>query len=129
MTDLGRASEASSTYEGLQRALRTCAKALDAAAEDLAEVTRRMKAHAGDAEALAQGLEDAGGDARYVEMTSAVAAALGGAARQCLRVQDTARSAATHAQSAAAEHRRRYGGLHEVRTSRRTATPRPGFFE
>lgn len=127
MTELARSE--SNDYASLQRKLRLFAAAMDAGCEALAKVQLDMKLKASLASVRAQQLDDADGDEKYVDLTSSVSTMLSGAAVATQRTRAAGEEAARAARHAAAAHRAKYGGLHGIRSSRKTKTPKPGFFE
>ncbi|MCZ9342943.1 conjugal transfer protein TraB, partial [Streptomyces sp. TRM76130] len=70
----------------------------------------------------------AGLDAKFVELTSNVAVALGGAGVQVKKLSDTAQETADLTHQTRRTHARLYGALDDIRSGRREKTPRPGFF-
>src|SRR5213595_1647009 len=127
MTELAKTS-GGNNYAGLQRKLHSFAQALDAASEALTGIHQRMKTNASLASETAQQLDEAHGDAKYVELTSNVSVLLGGAAVQARRTQTAANETASASREAATAHKQKYGRLDEIRRSRTTKTPKPGFF-
>ncbi|WP_327419658.1 conjugal transfer protein TraB [Streptomyces sp. NBC_01233] len=127
MSDIARPS-GDNSYAGLQRKLKTFAVALETASEALGKIQKDMRDHASLATATATQLGEAGGDERYVDLTDTVATLLGEAATQTQRTKSAADTGAAAARAAADTHRAKYGALDEIRTSRTTKTPKPGFF-
>lgn len=116
-------------YSGLQRKLDALTKALDAAHGDLEHLVEQASTNANTASAAASLLEAADGDPRYVERTGAVATALTGATKATVELRDLAGELAAKAAKGARTHQQKYGALHDVRSRRRTKTPKPGFLE
>ncbi|MFH8620135.1 hypothetical protein ACH4E8_34345 [Streptomyces sp. NPDC017979] len=117
------------SYTTLQRTLRTIAAAMENACDALADVQAVMKGNALFAAETAGLLDDADGDARYVEMTSAISTLLWGVVIDTRQTRDAAADVGSTAQEAAARHKSKYGPLDELRTTRSTKTPKPGFFD
>jgi hypothetical protein len=115
-------------YKAVQAKLAALARALDDAGQDLEALVRSTKANAKRAEDAACDIANADLDPRFVELTSNVSVALGGAAVQVRKLQDTAQETADLTHQARATHSRLYQGLDELRSNRRVKTPKPGFF-
>ena len=77
-------------YNAVQTKLTALAKALDAATVRLEQLNRSMCTNADRAQHLAQAIDEADLDPRFVEMTGAVAEALGAAGVQEVRMIDAA---------------------------------------
>ncbi len=127
MSELARPS-GDNSYTGLQRKLKTLAFALEVASESLGKIQKDMKGHASLATATSTQLAEAGGDEKYVDLTDTVATLLGEAATQTQRTKSAADTGAAAARAAADTHRAKYGALDNIRASRTTKTPKPGFF-
>ncbi|MFF8513237.1 conjugal transfer protein TraB [Streptomyces sp. NPDC015492] len=115
------------SYKDIQAKLNKLSKALDDKAVELEGLQRRMKANATRAADTAQAIENAELDARFVEMTSAVSTALGGAAVQIRHLNEDAAASAAHSRVLQRSHARLYGRLDEIRSGRSEKTPKPGF--
>jgi hypothetical protein len=115
-------------YKAVQAKLAALARALDDAGQDLEALVRSTKANAKRAEDAARDIANAGLDPRFVELTSNVSVALGGAAVQVRKLQDTATETADLTHQARATHSKLYGALDDIRSNRREKTPKPGFF-
>lgn len=115
-------------YQAIQAKLTTLSKALDDKATELESLRVRMRANAKKAEDTAQAVEDADLDPMFVELTHAVAVALGSAAVQVRRLTEDATAGAAHTRLVRRTHARLYGKLDEIRSTRRHRTPKPGFF-
>lgn len=115
-------------YKALQAKLKKLAAAMDDAALGLEALRRSMQANATRCEGVARDIENAQLDAKFVEMTNTVSVALGGAAIQVRKLDDTARDVADLAHETHQRHSQLYGALDEVRSGRAERTPRPGFF-
>jgi hypothetical protein len=115
-------------YKAVQAKLAALGRALDDADQDLEALVRSTKANAARAEDAARDIAHAGLDPRFVELTSNVSVALGGAAVQVRKLQDTATETADLTHTTRATHSKLYGALDDLRSNRRERTPRPGFF-
>ncbi|MFE5596271.1 conjugal transfer protein TraB [Streptomyces sp. NPDC056549] len=115
-------------YEATQAKLDGLSKALDDKAVELEVLLRRMKANARKAQDTAQAIDAADLDPRFVELTSAVSTALGGAAVHIQRLAEDAVAGAAHARVVQNSHAKLYGRLDEIRSGRREKTPKAGFF-
>jgi hypothetical protein len=115
-------------YKAVQAKLSALGRALDDAGLDLEALVRSTKANAGRANDAARDIATAGLDPRFVELTSSVSVAMGGAAVQVRKLADTAQETADLTHAARGTHSRLYQGLDELRSNRREKTPRPGFF-
>jgi DNA repair ATPase RecN len=115
-------------FKAVQAKLASLARALDDAGLDLEALVRSTKANAGRAEDAARDIANAGLDPRFVELTSNVSVALGGAAVQVRKLQDTAQETADLTHQTRATHSKLYQGLDDLRSNRREKTPKPGFF-
>ncbi|MFL4910858.1 conjugal transfer protein TraB [Streptomyces sp. MMS24-I2-30] len=115
-------------YKAVQAKLKTLASALDDAGLELEALVRSVKANAQRAQDVARDIGNAGLDAKFVELTSNVSVALGGAAVQVKKLSDTAQETANLTHQTRRTHSQLYGALDEIRSNRREKTPRPGFF-
>ncbi|SEE61394.1 hypothetical protein [Streptomyces sp. TLI_105] len=117
------------SYKAIQAKLTRLSNALDDKAAELEVLQNRMKANAKKAQDTAQAIEHADLDPRFVELTSAVSTALGGAAVHIQRLTEDTVASASHSRVLQRSHARFYGELDEVRSNRREKTPKPGFFD
>ncbi|MFF7189646.1 conjugal transfer protein TraB [Streptomyces sp. NPDC008222] len=115
-------------YKAVQAKLKTLASALDDAGLELEALVRSVKANAQRAQDVARDIGTAGLDAKFVELTSNVSVALGGAAVQVKKLSDTAQETADLTHQTRRKHSTLYGALDEIRSNRREKTPKPGFF-
>ncbi|KOV95819.1 conjugal transfer protein TraB [Streptomyces sp. NRRL B-1140] len=115
-------------YKAVQAKLKTLASALDDAGLELEALVRSVKANAQRAQDVARDIANAGLDAKFVELTSNVSVALGGAAVQVKKLSDTAQETADLTHQTRRTHSKLYGALDEIRSNRREKTPKPGFF-
>lgn len=115
-------------FKAVQAKLSALGRALDDAGTDLEALVRSTKANASRAQDAARDIASAGLDPRFVELTSSVSVAMGGAAVQVRKLADTAQETADLTHQARGTHSRLYQGLDELRSNRREKTPRPGFF-
>ncbi len=115
-------------YKAVQAKLKTLASALDDAGLELEALVRSVKANAQRAQDVARDIGNAGLDAKFVELTSTVSVALGGAAVQVKKLSDTAQETADLTHQTRRTHSQLYGALDEIRSNRRERTPKPGFF-
>ncbi|GGR45801.1 conjugal transfer protein TraB [Streptomyces netropsis] len=115
-------------YKAVQAKLDALGRALDDAGIGLEELVRSVRRNAKRAEDVARDIDNAGLDAKFVELTSNVAVALGGAGVQVKKLSDTAQETADLTHQTRRTHARLYGALDDIRSGRREKTPRPGFF-
>jgi len=115
-------------FKAVQAKLASLGRALDDAGVDLEALVRSTRANAGRAEDAARDIATAGLDPRFVELTSNVSVALGGAAVQVRKLADTAQETADLTHQTRSTHSKLYRGLDELRSNRREKTPKPGFF-
>ncbi|WP_236246893.1 conjugal transfer protein TraB [Streptomyces sp. CC210A] len=115
-------------YKAVQAKLDALGRALDDAGLGLEELVRSVRRNAKRAEDVARDIDNAGLDAKFVELTSNVAVALGGAGVQVKKLADTAQETADLTHQTRRTHARLYGALDDIRSGRREKTPRPGFF-
>ncbi|MFF1511869.1 conjugal transfer protein TraB [Streptomyces sp. NPDC058326] len=115
-------------YKAVQAKLDALGRALDDAGLGLEELVRSVRRNAKRAEDVARDIDNAGLDAKFVELTSNVAVALGGAGVQVKKLSDTAQETAELTHQTRRTHARLYGALDDIRSGRREKTPRPGFF-
>ncbi|MEU1516282.1 conjugal transfer protein TraB [Streptomyces sp. NPDC005811] len=115
-------------YKAVQAKLKTLASALDDASLELEALVRSVETNARRAQDAARDIGAAGLDAKFVELTSNVSVALGGAAVQVKKLSDTAQETADLTHQTRRTHSKLYGALDEIRSNRREKTPRPGFF-
>ncbi|MFB8030608.1 MULTISPECIES: conjugal transfer protein TraB [unclassified Streptomyces] len=122
-------SDGDNRYKTVQQNLKKFAGALDNAADELAILLVRMATNAERTETLASHIAHADLDPKFVELTNTVSVALGGAAVEVKRLQQTVQDTASTAHETQRTHLRMYERLDDVRSSRRERTPKPGFFE
>ncbi|MDQ1013503.1 conjugal transfer protein TraB [Streptomyces afghaniensis] len=115
-------------YKAVQNKLKTLGKAMDMAQNELEALLRGMRMNAERAEGLAKDIANAELDKKFVEMTNQVSVALGGAAVEVRKLQETAQEVSGPAHDARRTHARLYEGLDTVRSGRKERTPKPGFF-
>jgi DNA repair ATPase RecN len=115
-------------YKAVQNKLKTLGKAMDMAHNELEALLRGMRMNAQRAEGLAVEIANAELDRKFVEMTNQVAVALGGAAVEVQKLNETAQEVSGLAHDARRTHARLYEGLDTVRSGRKERTPKPGFF-
>lgn len=115
-------------YKEVQAKLRKLAAAMDDATIGLEELERSMRNNASRARGVAQDIENADLDPRFVRMTGLVASALGGAGYQVRKLRRTAQETADLAHRTRRRHSKLYGALDTIRSNRREKTPKPGFF-
>ncbi|GAA3384469.1 conjugal transfer protein TraB [Streptomyces racemochromogenes] len=127
MTEIALTSD-QNNYRAVQRKLHIFTQAMDAASSELSVVVRRMYQHAKTVSATADQLGDADGDEKYVDLTNLVAQALTEAAVATARTRNAAMEAAEASKAARESHRNKYAALDDVRTTRTTKTPKPGFW-
>lgn len=114
-------------YKSVQHKLKTLTQALDGAGSELGVLVRMMGGTADHALALADDIAHAQLDTKFVEMTSAVHAALLGAGTEVGILQAMAEDVAGEAGDTRRTHARAYERLDEVRSNRPERTPKPGF--
>ncbi|MER5200503.1 conjugal transfer protein TraB [Streptomyces sp. NPDC002755] len=115
-------------YKAVQAKLEILGRALDDAGLDLEELLRSIKKNAKRAEDAARDVDNAELDPKFVELTSNVSVALGGAGVQVEKLHDTAQETANLTHETKRTHSKLYGALDDIRSGRREKTPRPGFF-
>jgi hypothetical protein len=115
-------------YKAVQAKLMSLGRALDDAGLELEALVRSVKANAERAQDVARDIATAGLDAKFVDLTSNVSVALGGAAVQVKKLADTSQETADLTHQTRRKHSTLYGALDEIRSNRREKTPRPGFF-
>lgn len=115
-------------YKAVQAKLKKLAGAMDDASLELESLWRSMRANAEHTDGVATDIENAGLDSKFVDLTTNVAVALGGAAAEVSKLHDTAQETADLAHSTGRTHATLYGALDDIRSGRRERTPRPGFF-
>ena len=122
------ATDGDNRYKAVQQKLKSLAGALDESTSRLGRLRSRMSSNADRAQTLAAHISDADLDTVFVEMTSAVSTALGGAALELRRLLATAEDLSSLTETTRAGHSKYYSALDEVRTGRKYRTPKPGFF-
>ncbi|MFD6297871.1 conjugal transfer protein TraB [Streptomyces sp. NPDC060235] len=115
-------------YKAVQGKLDTLGRALDDAGLGLEELVRSIRRNSTRAQDAARDVDNAGLDPKFVELTSNVAVALGGAGVQVKKLYETAQETADLTHEAKRTHSTLYGALDDIRSGRREKTPRPGFF-
>ncbi|WP_328884693.1 conjugal transfer protein TraB [Streptomyces sp. NBC_00299] len=115
-------------YKAVQAKLDALGRALDDAGLGLEELVRSIKRNAKRAEDAARDVDNAELDPKFVELTSNVSVALGGAGVQVKKLHDTAQETADLTYETKRTHSKLYGALDDIRSNRREKTPRPGFF-
>ncbi|MFF5475409.1 conjugal transfer protein TraB [Streptomyces achromogenes] len=114
-------------YKAVQDKLKTLSEAMDTASTELEVLLRGMRTNAHRAENLAVAIANAELDVKFIEMTNQVSVALGGAAVEVRKLQQTAQEVSGLAHAARRRHARLYQALDDIRSSRRERTPKPGF--
>ncbi|UXX98046.1 conjugal transfer protein TraB (plasmid) [Streptomyces sp. AD2-2] len=115
-------------YKAVQAKLTMLARSMDDADVELEGLRRSMQANATRCEGVARDIANADLDKMFVELTNNVSVALGGAAIQVRRLDDTAGEVADLAHETRRQHSELYGALDDIRSGRRVRTPKPGFF-
>ncbi|MER6639156.1 conjugal transfer protein TraB [Streptomyces microflavus] len=115
-------------YKAVQDKLHKLAGALEDSTLELEALYRSMRGNADDAEGAARDIAAADLDPRFVELTSLVSNALGGAAVEVGRLRSSAQETADLTHETRRTHATLYGELDNIRSSRREKTPKPGFF-
>ncbi|MFF4534249.1 conjugal transfer protein TraB [Streptomyces sp. NPDC001407] len=115
-------------YKAVQAKLNKLAKAMDDATLDLEGLRRSMQANADHTDNVATDIANADLDPKFVALTSNVALALVGAAREVRKLSDTAQETADLTHQARRTHSTLYGALDDIRSNRPEKTPRAGFF-
>jgi hypothetical protein len=115
-------------YKAVQAKLTRLGRAMDDATAELEALRRSMRANASRSERVAQDIANAQLDKKFVEVTNQVAIALGGAAVEVRKLDETARVTADLTHQTKQTHSKLYGGLDDIRSTRREKTPKPGFF-
>src|SRR3954452_6754220 len=115
-------------YKAVQAKLDALGRALDDAGLGLEELVRSIRRNAKRAEDAARDVDNAELDPKFVELTSNVSVALGGAGVQVKKLHDTAQETADLTYETKRTHSKLYGALDDIRSNRREKTPRPGFF-
>ena len=115
-------------YKAVQAKLDKLGRALDDAGLGLEELVRSIRKNAKRAEDAARDVDNADLDPKFVELTSNVSVALGGAGVQVKKLYETAQETADLTHETKRTHSKLYGALDDIRSNRREKTPRPGFF-
>ncbi|GGP32351.1 conjugal transfer protein TraB [Streptomyces capoamus] len=115
-------------YKTVQAKLDKLGKAMDDATLELEALRRSMQANAKHTDDVANDIENADLDPKFVGLTANVATALDGAARDVRTLSDTAQETADLTHETRRTHAKFYGALDDIRSNRREKTPRPGFF-
>ncbi|MFH8753349.1 conjugal transfer protein TraB [Streptomyces rimosus] len=122
------ASDSDNRYKSVQAKLGQLARAMDDATVELGVLRSDMRTNAKRVQDLASRIDDADLDPKYVDMTSEVSTALGGAAVQSRKLHQTAEEVSALAYDTRHNHAQLYEGLDTIRSGRRDRTPKPGFF-
>ncbi|MEU6053098.1 conjugal transfer protein TraB [Streptomyces xanthochromogenes] len=120
-------ADSDNRYKAVQAKLKALGQALDDAELGLEELAVGVRKNAKRAEDAATDIAHAELDPRFVELTSNVSVALGGAAVQIKKLVVTAGETADLTHRAKRNHQKLYGALDDIRSNRRVQTPRPGF--
>ncbi|MEV6549237.1 conjugal transfer protein TraB [Streptomyces sp. NPDC051597] len=115
-------------YKAVQAKLDKLGRALDDAGLGLEELVRSIRKNAKRAADAARDVDNAELDPKFVELTSNVSVALGGAGVQVKKLYETAQETADLTYETRRTHSNLYGALDDIRSNRREKTPRPGFF-
>ncbi|MGX1025448.1 DNA repair ATPase RecN [Streptomyces ambofaciens] len=115
-------------YKAVQAKLDKLSKVLDDASLDLVALWRSMLANAKHTDSVATDIENADLDPKFVALTTSVATALDGAAREVRTLSDSAQETADLTHETRRTHAKFYGALDDIRSNRREKTPKPGFF-
>ncbi|MFF9870160.1 conjugal transfer protein TraB [Streptomyces sp. NPDC013953] len=115
-------------YKAVQNKLKTLGTAMELAGNELEALLGEMRRNAQRAEGLAVDIANAELDRKFIEMTSQVAVAVGGAAVEVQKLHATAQEVSGLAADARRTHARLYEGLDTIRSGRKERTPKPGFF-
>ncbi|WP_236654624.1 conjugal transfer protein TraB [Streptacidiphilus anmyonensis] len=121
-------TDADNRYKAVQHKLKAFAGAMDEATNRLGHLLQGMRNNADRARSLADTIANADLDPVFVEMTSAVSVALGGASVEVRKLLETAQDVTGLAEQTRVGHSKLYAALDEVRTGRKYRTPKPGFF-
>ncbi|MFJ9380358.1 conjugal transfer protein TraB [Streptomyces sp. NPDC101455] len=121
-------SDGDNRYKAVQAKLNKLARSMDDATVELEGLRRSMQANATRCEGVARDIANAELDKMFVELTNNVSVALGGAAIQVRRLDETAGEVAGLAHDTRHQHSQLYGALDDIRSGRPVRTPRPGFF-
>ncbi|MER7832208.1 conjugal transfer protein TraB [Streptomyces sp. NPDC095602] len=122
------AADGNHRYQDVQKKMKVLAQKMDEATTDLENLRQTMRANAATAQTLANQIENADLDVKFVALTQAVSAALDGASTAVGKLLASAQQAATRASDVQHRHRQLYQRLDEVRSGRAERTPKPGFF-
>lgn len=120
-------SDGDHSFTALQKKLAALHRLLDDAAEQLGMLKHDVGAHAKVLTATADAVAHAELDAKFADMTGDVAAAFAAGVQGAQRLEARSQETADAVNAAKRTHARLYGGLDEIRTSRRERTPKPGF--
>ncbi|MFE7757635.1 conjugal transfer protein TraB [Streptomyces sp. NPDC057429] len=121
-------TEDGNRYKAVQHKLKTLGTAMDMVGTELETLLRGMRMNAQRSEGLAVEIANAELDKKFVEMTTQVSVALGGAAVEVQKLHETAQEVSGLAHDTRRTHARLYEGLDTIRSSRKERTPKPGFF-
>jgi hypothetical protein len=115
-------------YKAVQAKLDALGRALDDAGLGLEGLVRSVAKNRKRAEDAARDVANAELDPKFVELTSNVGVALGGAGKQVKNLHATAHETANLTYEAKRTHSKLYGALDDIRSNRPERTPKPGFF-
>ncbi|GGX58497.1 conjugal transfer protein TraB [Streptomyces chartreusis] len=115
-------------YKTVQQNLKTLGQAMDMAVGELEALQLRMRTNGGRSEDVAVRIARAELDKKFVGMVNHVSIALGGAAVEVRKLNETAHEVSGLTDEARRTHARLYEALDDIRSSRPERTPRPGFF-
>ncbi|MFJ5212773.1 conjugal transfer protein TraB [Streptomyces nigra] len=115
-------------YKSVQQNLKTLGRAMDMAVSELTALQVRQRMNSGRSEDAAVRIAHAELDPKFVEMVNLVSVALGGAAVEVRKLNETAHEVSGLTDEARRTHARLYEALDDIRSSRPERTPKPGFF-
>ncbi|MFZ3562821.1 conjugal transfer protein TraB [Streptomyces sp. BH097] len=116
------------SYPAVQAKLEVLIQLLDDGAVELESLHRSMKKNAARCLRVETDIENADFDDEFIELTSHVNTALGGAVSQGKVLRQDAEEVAEELRQARQTHAKDYGPLDAVRSGRRHRTPKPGVF-
>ncbi|MGW1364559.1 conjugal transfer protein TraB [Streptomyces chartreusis] len=119
---------ADNKYKSVQQNLKTLGRAMDMAVGELDALLVRMRTNSGRSEDAAVRIANAELDKKFVGMVNHVSIALGGAAVEVRKLNETAHEVSGLTDEARRTHARLYEALDDIRSSRPERTPKPGFF-
>ncbi|MFJ3658300.1 conjugal transfer protein TraB [Streptomyces nigra] len=115
-------------YKAVQQNLKTLGRAMDMAVGELTALQVRQRMNSARSEDAAVRIAHAELDPKFVEMVNHVSVALGGAAVEVRKLNQTAHEVSGLTDEARRTHARLYEALDDIRSSRPERTPKPGFF-